>query len=430
MNNDMKKRITDSVDQLKNELVEALSKAVRIPSVTSEYDMENTKGMETEASVYMEQIMKEMGLETELIEAVQGRKNAVGVYKAKEDGKSLLFNGHIDVVPPGDLNAWEKNPFSGEVDETYVYGRGTADMKGGNLAALYALKAILQAGYAPAGDIIFSHSVGEECKATEAGTGAIMEKGYRADAAIVCEPTCGAAQFEVNPAQSGVFEMKWMVKGKACHAGMRREVIRDGGAGAVVGVDAIEKGMILYNAIKNLERKWGQSKKHPLYKPGNFCINGAVIQAGAAPSIVPEKMEMSYAIFYPPQDTAESIKEELEACIQNACQTDEWLKENPPEITWIFNWPSFDCSVDEEIVKTAVSCVKEIVPDGGAVSGMFAVCDGCFIYEKRIPVIVLGPGNVSDTHTANEKVAISELVEAAKIYAMIIAEWCGLTEVR
>lgn len=428
MNVDVKKSILDGAEALKDELVQAVSEAIQFPSVTPEYgfDPEHTGNMESKIAAYMGGIMEGMGLETEYVEAVPGRKNVVGVYRAHGTGKSLLFNGHLDVVPPGDAELWENAPFGGRVDQDYIYGRGAADMKGGNIAALYALKAIQRAGYAPKGKLLFQNVVGEECKVTEAGTGAVLDRGYLADAAIVCEPTCGSSPFGVNPAQSGVFEMKWTVTGKACHAGMRREVIRDGGAGAAVGVDAIEKGMILYQAIKNLERAWGQTKEHPLYKPGNFCINGAVIQAGTTQSIVPEKMEMSYAIFYPPQDTAEEIRAELEACIHNACQNDDWLKKNPPEITWIFNWPSFNCSVEEEIVKTSVSCVREIVPSGGNVSGMFAVCDACFISAKGIPVVVLGPGNVSDTHTANEKISISELVAAVKIYAMIIAEWCGL----
>lgn len=210
-----------------------MSKAIQIPSVTAEfgYDTEHTSGMESQAAVYMERLMQEIGLETTLVEAVSGRKNAVGLYHATGNGRSLLFNGHIDVVPPGELEAWKDDPFSGKIDGEYVYGRGSTDMKGGNLAALYALKAIQSAGYAPAGDITFQTVVGEECKATEAGTGAVLDRGYRADAAIICEPTCAVKPFEINPAQAGIFEMKWTVTGKACHAGLRREVIRDGGAG-------------------------------------------------------------------------------------------------------------------------------------------------------------------------------------------------------
>lgn len=429
MKDEIKKRIYDAVDLLEDEIVKAVSDMVQIPSVTPEfaYEPEYTADGETKVSRYMQKIMEDMGLKTDLFAAKDNRNNVVGIYESAKKGKSILFNGHVDVVPPGDLSLWGAEPFSGKVENGFIYGRGSVDMKGGNAAALYALKAILNAGFKPQGDVIFHNAVGEECKVTEAGTGACLEKGYTADAAVVCEPTCGGVPFEINPAQSGIFEMKWEVKGKACHAGLRREVIRDGGAGAAVGVDAIEKGMIIYKAIKDLELQWGQSKKHEMYKPGNFCINGSVINAGVAPSIVAEKMEMTYAIFYPPQDTPEGIKKEIEAQIHNACQNDSWLKENPPEITWIFNWPSFDVSIEEEICKTAQRCVQEVVPQGGAFTGMFAVCDASFIFEKNIPVIVLGPGETKYTHGVEEKLEISQLIKAAKIYALIIADWCGIS---
>ncbi|AMP19992.1 hypothetical protein AZF37_01280 [endosymbiont 'TC1' of Trimyema compressum] len=105
--------------------------------------------------------------------------------------------------------------------------------------------------------------------------------------------------------------MKWTVEGKATHAGLRREVVRDGGAGELVGVDTIEKGVIIYRALKYLEIRWGQTKKHPLYKTGNFCINGATINGGTGPRIIPDNVEMSYAIFYHPQDSPEAIKKKL-----------------------------------------------------------------------------------------------------------------------
>lgn len=429
MDKNIKEKIFKNIDLLEDELVQFISEIVQIKSVTPEfnYEIEETKDGETRVNQYTKKAMDNMGLITDLYAKVENRHNLIGVYESEGNGKSLMFNGHVDVVPPGNIDEWDDDPFSGAVKDGYIYGRGTVDMKSNNAAALFALKAILNAGYKPQGNVVFQNVVGEEVKNNEAGTTACLEKGYVADAAVCCEPTCSSkGNFEVNPASSGIFEMSWKVKGKSCHAGLRREVIRDGGLGEEFGVDAIEKGLIIYNAIKNLEKQWGQTKKHKLYKPGNFCINGALINAGTAPSFVPDKMEMSYAIFYPPQDSPEGIKKEIEDTIYNACQNDPWLKKNPPEITWIFNWPSFDVDVDSEICKLAQSSTKEVSPDSGDINGMFAVCDGSFIFEKGIPVIVLGAGETKYTHSVNEKIEIKNVMDICKIYALMIADWCGL----
>jgi acetylornithine deacetylase len=426
MNEQMKADIFFAIDGLKSEIVSAVSDLVRIPSVnpTFGWEPERTNGKETEVNSYSKKLMESIGIKTEMFAETDGRENLCGVYKSAGGGRSLLFNGHVDVVPPDET---DNEPFSGKVDKEYIYGRGSVDMKGGNTAALFALKALLKAGYEPLGDVLFQHSVGEECKETEIGTGACLARGYRADAAIVCEPTCtDAVLYEVNPASCGVFEMKWKVKGKSCHSGMRREVIRDGGAGSVVGIDAIEKGMIIYNAIKELERQWGQTKSHPLYKAGNFCINSGTIRAGTGPSIVPGEMEMSYALFYPPQEMADDIKKEVETCVHNAIQNDSWLRENPPELSWLFNWPSFNTDTSEPICGIVQSAVREITPKGGTFNGFFAVCDASFLYNDNIPVVVMGPGENKYTHGAGERLSIVQLVDATKIYALAIAEWCGL----
>lgn len=432
MKEEVRSKILESVDSLKDELIKSVSELVQIKSVTPEFgwNLEETAGGEKKVSEYLKGLMDKEGLQTDIFEAegFEGRASLVGVYKGAGEGKSLMFNGHIDVVPPGDVEQWgADDPFSGRVDGEYIHGRGSVDMKGGNAAAIFALKALLKAGYKPKGDVIFQNAVGEECKVTEAGTGACVERGPLADAAIVCEPTStDAIPFEINTAQPGVFEMKWSVKGKSCHAARRGEVVRDGGLGEEAGVDAIEKGMIIYNAVKDLERKWGQTKKHNLYKPGYFCINCATIEAGVGRSLVSDNIEMSYSLFYPPQETPESIKNEIETHIKNAYQNDDWLIKNPPKIEWIFNWPSFDVAQDADICQLAQKVVKSVVPNGGELTGMFAVSDACFIAEKNVPVIILGPGDNKYCHVPGEKLSIAQLMDAARIYALIIAQWCGI----
>lgn len=423
-----KEKIFKSVENLEERLVQTVSEMVQIKSINPGFGVEDkdNEGGETRVNEYTKKIMEGMGLETDFFSVAEDRFNLVGTYKSEGNGKSLLFNGHVDVVPPSG-NDWIYDPFGGKIEDGYIHGRGSMDMKGGNAAALFALKALLDAGFKPQGDIVFQNAVGEELKHNDLGTSACIRRGHRADVAICCEASSSDSMpFQINPASSGILRLQWSVRGKACHAGLRREVIRAGGLGEEIGVDAFEKGMIVYNALKDLEIRWGQTKKHPLFKPGNFCINTAVMKGGTAASFVPDYLEMSCAVVYPPQESPEDIKKEIETQIYNAYQNDPWLKKNPPEITWVFNWPAYDVSVDEEICGVAQECVKEISPEGGEFVAMFAVADASFIFEEGIPVIILGPGNQKYAHVSNEKLDIKSLIDVTKMYALIIAEWCGI----
>lgn len=459
-------RISCSVESLRGDLLAAVSDVVKIESVTPEFGWDDDGGAGSAASFqsadagihpgeigvihgthpgetnrickgesavacYTKTILDGMGVQCELYEKEQGRANLCGRYRGVGGGRSLLFNGHTDVVPPGDPADWHgEPPFSGRIDEQYIYGRGSVDMKSGNIAAVFALKALISAGIRLKGDVVFQHVVGEECKRNDAGTTACIERGYTADAAIVCEPTCTeGAPFMIHVASLGVLEMKWSVRGKACHVGLRREVVREGGAGAAIGVDAFEKGMRVYNALKELEQRWAQSKAHPLYPAGQFCINAATVKGGIGPSFVPPDMEMSYAITYPPQASASDIQKEIEDCIQDVCLEDSWLRDNPPEIKWDFHWPSFDTNPEESVCCVLQDAVRAVCPEGGDIRGFSAVCDASFLQEKGIPVLVLGPGDMKYTHGASEKAAISQIVDAAKIYAIAMALWCGIAEI-
>ncbi|AMP19991.1 hypothetical protein AZF37_01275 [endosymbiont 'TC1' of Trimyema compressum] len=189
--------ICNSVEVLREELIRAVSETVRIPSVNPLYEgpLEESENGETLVNAYMESIMKSIGLFTDVWAEAEGRNNLVGIYKGDGNGKSLLFNGHVDVVPPGNHNQWQEPPFSGTIKNGSIWGRGAVDMKGGNAAILFTLKALLMNNLKPKGDVLIHSVVGEETKSNLLGTTACLKKGYTAYAAIVAEPTCGDNHF-------------------------------------------------------------------------------------------------------------------------------------------------------------------------------------------------------------------------------------------
>jgi acetylornithine deacetylase len=178
------------------------------------------------------------------------RKDGIGVVGSygRSKGRSLLINGHIDVVSPGDVSKWKYPPWKGPMEEGRVYGRGSADMKGGIVSALFAVKAIIDSGVPLKGRVMLETVIGEE----DGGVGALDAalRGYRADAAIVPEPS----ELSAVPAHAGVMAFRVTVRGKAAHASLRTD-----------GVSAIDKFLLLYEALKRLESERNARIKDPLY---------------------------------------------------------------------------------------------------------------------------------------------------------------------
>jgi len=428
----IKNDIITEVENLKDELIKLVVDTVRIPSINPTYPgivREEVLGGESKVCEYLKPVMESIGLETDLWEEEKGRANLVGTYKGTGGGRSLIFNGHVDVVPPGPEDNWTMaGPWSGKIADGKIWGRGSCDMKGGNAAAIIALKALLKAGYKPKGDIFLENVVGEEMMNTEAGTGATIKRGYKADAAIVVEPSGPPYRLGIIPASPGVFYMVCTIKGKAVHASMRDELIRPGGGGANVGVSSIDKAFIIYEGLKKLEEEWGQTKSHPMFtRPGHFTLHPGVITGGPSGAfVISEESQIAYSIWHSPYDSEEEVKKEVEDQIFRFAQTDPWLRDNPPKVEWLLWWPPYDVPADAPICKAVATAYEGVFNQAPQYYGFAAVDDAAFLNRAGIPAITIGPGNLQVAHAPNEYVEISELIDAAKIYALTIAEWCGI----
>ena len=173
--------IMDQIDKSKNELINILIDTIKIPSINPSYDgvdQEKVIGNETLVNKYYKEVLDGLGLKTDLWEETQNRANLVGICKGSGNGRSLAFNGHVDVVPAGEKNKWTiAPPWEGSVIDEKVYGRGACDMKGGNAAVILALKSIIESGYQPKGDVILQFVVGEESQEKDYGTSGCSKTG-------------------------------------------------------------------------------------------------------------------------------------------------------------------------------------------------------------------------------------------------------------
>ena len=426
-------RILRAVDELRDELVEAVAGAVRIRSVTPRYpgcDYDEEVGGEGRVARFVAEIYERAGCEVDLFALEPGRENCVGRLRGEGGGRSLIFNGHLDVVPSGPPEEWTGgDPWSGRVEDGKVFGRGACDMKGGVVAQAFAALALRRAGVRLAGDLLLEAVVGEEMMEHQLGTTACVERGYRADAAVVSEPSAPPTPLAVIPVTPGAMAFKLSVEGKPTHVAMRGEMIHAGGAGDEVGVNAIEKLIDLYHAVRRLEDRWGMEKRHPLFKPGHFSIHPGVFvggpSSGLVPYIVPDTAVLDYVVWYDPHDEADAVRAEIEEHVARAAQLDPWLREHLPRFDWYHHWPKSVVDAGHPIVAAVCAAHERAKGERAAIVGFTAVEDTTFLNAAGIPAISYGPGDIRVAHAVDEHVPIDELATATKTYALAAASWCG-----
>ncbi|MBA3450031.1 MAG: M20/M25/M40 family metallo-hydrolase, partial [Chloroflexia bacterium] len=258
----------------------------------------------------------------------RGRPNLVATLPGSGQGPTLMLLGHADVVSAGE--GWTVAPFSALRRIGAIYGRGAADMKAGMAAAVAALEILRAADIRLRGDVIVASVVDEE--AGGMGTLAVVDRGYRADGAIIPEPT----DLTVAPLCRGILWGRLTVPGRASHIEMPQPHWRDGGA-----VDAIALGRVFLDAIDGLNTRWAgdPSKRHPLL-PLPCQVNVSMLAAGEFPTAYAGRMDITFDAQYLPAERdarglGGHVKAELEAFVAEIAQGDEWLRENPPSLEWL-----------------------------------------------------------------------------------------------
>jgi acetylornithine deacetylase len=335
----------------------------------------------------------------------------VGQLKGSGQGKSMILNGHYDVVPPGIAENWRHDPFSGKVEGDKVFGRGACDMKGGIAAMLQAVKSIREAGIELAGDLLVQTVPDEE--STSMGTLSCCQRGYRADAALIPEPT----ELKVLVAMRGSLYGKITVFGRAGHAEVTHPHWTDGGA-----VNAISKAVRVIRGLEELAGEWHArpDKQHKYLDPDT--IVPTVIKGGEWEVTYPEQVEISFgSIFIPGTMDA---REEIEAQLMRVAALDPWLREHPPKLEtgeWLYG-----AEVDEAepIVQTGLEVQADLGLAPGLV-GFGSLTDAVHLINYAgIPTISIGPSGYT-AHMAEEYVEVGELVTTAKVMALCIMRWCG-----
>jgi acetylornithine deacetylase len=397
-------------------LIEAFRDLVRIPSIT---------GQEGAAQHWLAQHMRQIGLDVDLwtidvaelqkhpqfpgMEVNRSNDQAVGLVGTWQSeahaltGKRLVFNGHIDVVPEGDHANWQHEPWGAELLNGRVYGRGACDMKSGLLAALYAVKAIREAGVPITGSLMVQSVIGEEDGGI--GTFASLLRGHKGDAAIVCEPT----RMKIIPSQAGALTFIVLVPGKSAHASVRLE-----------GVSAIEKYLDIHRTLMQLEQERNSLVEHPLLGklPLPYPLSIGRVHAGNWSSSVPEELIFEGRIGVAMGESSEALRHQFERTLVNLAEADPWLRDHPMVIGWSGGqFESAEIPLDHPLVALCQQSIFDLTGNEPELEGAPYGSDlRLLVNIGGIPTILFGPGDVRVAHMPDEYVNVTEVIMAARVY--------------
>jgi len=340
-------------------------------------------------------VLDDWGFSVELMESVPGRPNVVARIGPR-DAPALMLNGHLDVVG---VEGMTHNPFSAQIRGDRIYGRGSADMKGG-VAAMCAAAA--KAAHPDSSrQILVTAVVDEEYESL--GMRALLADGIRATAAIITEPT----RLAICPAHRGFVWMDIVVTGRAAH-GSRYDI----------GVDAITHAGLLLAQLEKLERTRESGPRHQLL--GRGSLHASKIQGGVGMSTYPELCNLAIERRTLPGETAEKALGE----IQDACA--KVSSEHPQfaaRVTLNTAQLPSDVPIDSPIVKRLRGALeREGVPV--KIEGLSAWTDAAPLNEAGIPTICFGPGDIALAHAAEEFVPIEEIDVATRVLTRVVREWC------
>ncbi|MEH7511195.1 peptidase [Gottfriedia acidiceleris] len=416
-----KKVIQDYISNHKEKTIDLLKQLVMENSVSGNESkaqaivLEKLRELELDLDVW-EPDLKEMKEHPYFIstrDSFTGSPNIVATLKGTSGGKSMILNGHIDVVPEGNIQQWTYPPFSATVVDNKLYGRGSTDMKGGNVALILAIEAIKRSGITLKGNVYFQSVIEEESGG--AGTLATILRGYSADGVIIPEPT--NMKFFIKQQGSMWFRLK--VKGKVAHGGTRYE-----------GVSAVEKSVLIIQQIQKLEQLRNERIVDPLYDgvPIPIPINIGTIHGGTWPSSVSDLVTLEGRFGVAPNERLEDAKIEFENWIDNIKNFDDWFVENPVEVEWFgARWVPGTIEADSELVQTLQRNYLETMKQNPVVEAApWGTDGGLFTQILNIPMIVFGPGETKVAHYPDEFIDLDQMFLAAEIIACTLIDWCGV----
>jgi acetylornithine deacetylase len=341
---------------------------------------------------------------------VGGKSNVVATWKGAGTRRSLLLNGHVDVVPPAAESLWSGAPFAARRDGEWLLGCGAGDMKAGLVAIVGAVRALRRLGLTLLGDLLVQSVVEEEC----GGNGALqcLLAGHRADAVVIPEPFPRA----VTVSQVGVLWFHIDIAGIPAHVG-------DAG----VGVNAIEAVFPVVTRLRELEAELNADPPPPydLFEhPIN--LNLGVITGGDWPSTVAAECSLSCRLALYPGQSVEELKARVEAAVDRAAHDHPYLVAHPPRVRYDgFAGQGVAVPADAPIVEALAAAHERVTGVPPERTATTATTDARVFVASGVPAVCFGP-HAERIHGVDERVHLPSVVETAQVLAALACDWCGV----
>jgi acetylornithine deacetylase len=429
---DLERRVVETVAARERELVELLAALIGFDTVTHAVGDVPRAGTAALQDLLAERL-RARGAAVEVAEPplelvaghvmtppgfdFAGRPQLVARFAGRGGGRTLLLNGHVDVVAADPRADWTSDPFDAAVRDGAVWGRGACDMKGGVACMVLAAEVLADLGVPLAGDLLVNTVTEEE--STGLG-GLVSARTLQADGAIVPEPSSLAVWICCR----GSLLPAIHVEGRAGHAGIAPRHHGEGGA-----VNAIEKASYLIEAVRRLREDWSLLPRHPYLSPPD-CVP-TIIQGGEWLVSYPARCRLDCHIEFLPSQADERgwgdrVRAEFEDWIARAAAADPWLRDHPPRIEWLIGEvPPAEVAADDPLV-TALTGAEHDLGRAAPLGGLDNWHDGATLtVEAGIPAVCFGPGDVHRAHAVDEHVPIADLVACAQGLALAAMRYCG-----
>jgi len=384
-----------------DELIKFTQEIVRINSV---FDPDNFGANEETAANYIAEFLRKEGFEVHIQEVVPGRPNVIAFLRGEKSGKTILFEGHTDVVTAGDPGQWNHDPFGAEIVGDRMYGRGTCDTKGNVAAAIFAAKAVKDSGQPFKGNILLCIPCDEE--GMMIGIKHFIRHGWadHVDAAVICEPE----ENHICIFEKGAMRAEVRVFGKQSH-----------GAMPLTGINPNWRLAKIICELEKLEKAEKERVgcheylKWPSITP---TIIASPAKGEAQINVVPGEAYMTLDIRTIPGQDHNDLKQKILDIYDCLGKEDPDFKAT---LDIIEERPWTSTPKDAVITKAVYKAGEEVTGKEPVWHGVPGATDGTFLHAlKGIPVIVIGAGDTFIPHHADEYVDLPELIETAKIYAL------------
>jgi acetylornithine deacetylase len=354
------------------------------------------------------------------------RESVVATFKGKGSGRSVIFFAHPDGEPVAGTRRWKRDPFAGTVDSGRIHGWGVADDLSGVALMVQGLQAALEAGHAPAGDVILAST---PSKRHARGVAALLHGGLKADAAVYLHPAeSGVGMREIKAFASGLLEFRITVEGRVPDTS---EISHT--AFAHTAVNPLDKLVLIHRALQELDARRAGAIRHPALQKAigrstNLLVSHMSAGSGDVYARIAPRAVLAGSLSFPPPETLEQVKAVIEAAICEMAADDEWLRDRRPLIEFVSGVTGAETPVDAPLYRTVAGAIRQVTGEEPTVNPLHTSSDiRNPILQAGIPTVGLGPlgGDLTQNGLADEWVDLEDYLRAVKVTAAVIAGWCG-----